>query len=67
MYIVFVDFTKAFDTVNRNFLFKILGKLGCPPNFIRLVEAFHTQVNARLLVDRALTDPFQYNSGVEQG
>ena len=26
MYIVFVDFIKAFDTVNREFLFKILGK-----------------------------------------
>ena len=28
LYMVFVDFTKAFDTVNREFLFKILGKLG---------------------------------------
>ena len=67
MYIVFVDFTKAFDTVNREFLFKILGKLGCPSKFIRLVEALYTQVNARLIIDGVLTEPFQYNSGVKQG
>ena len=67
MYIVFVDFIKSFDTVNREFLFKILGKLGCPPKFIRLVEALYTQVNARLLVDGVLTEPFQCNSGVKQG
>ena len=67
MYIVFVDFTKAFDTVNRDFLFKILGKLGCPPKFIRLIQSLYSEVNARLIVDGVLTEPFEYNSGVKQG
>ena len=67
MYIVFVDFTKAFDTVNRDFLFKILGKLGCPPKFIRLFQSLYSEVNARLIVDGVLTEPFEYNSGVKQG
>lgn len=67
MYIVFVDFTKAFDTVNREFLFKILGKIGCPPKFVRLIQSLYTQVNARLVVDGALTEPFEYRSGVKQG
>ena len=58
MYIVFVDFTKAFDTVNRDFLFKILGKLGCPPKFIRLIQSLYSEVNARLIVDGVLTEPF---------
>ena len=31
--IAFVDFTKAFDTVNRELLFIILSKLGCPAKF----------------------------------
>jgi hypothetical protein len=31
---VFVDLTKAFDTVNRKAMWTILRKLGCPPNFI---------------------------------
>ena len=67
MYIVFVDFTKAFDTVNRDFLFKILAKIGCPPKFIRLIKSLYTQVHARLIVDGNLTEPFEYNSGVKQG
>ena len=38
LHIMFIDFTKAFDSVNRDMLFKILGKLGCPPNFIRIIK-----------------------------
>ena len=30
LYFAFVDLTKAFDTVSREGLWKILGKLGCP-------------------------------------
>ena len=67
LYMVFVDFLKAFDTVNREFLFKILGKLGSPPKFIRLIESLYSQVHARLIVDGVLTEPFKYNSGVKQG
>ena len=67
LYIVFVDFTKAFDTVNREFLFKILGKLGCPPKFTRLIHSLYSQVHARLIVDGILTEPFEYNSGAKQG
>lgn len=35
LYIAFVDFTKAFYTVNRELLFSILSKLGCPPKLIQ--------------------------------
>ena len=31
---VFVDLTKAFESVNRETLWKILGKLGCPDHFV---------------------------------
>ena len=33
LYAAFVDLTKAFDTVSRDGLWKILARLGCPPNF----------------------------------
>ena len=67
MYIAFVDFTKAFDTVNRELLYKILGKFGCPPKFIRMIKKLYSNVHARLIVDGELTEPFEYNSGVKQG
>ena len=31
LYAAFVDLTKAFDTVSRDGLWKILARLGCPP------------------------------------
>ena len=67
MYIAFVDFTKAFDTVNRDLLYAILVRLGCPAKLVRIIKKLYTNVHARLVVDDELTSPFEYNSGVKQG
>ena len=67
LYIAFMDFVKAFDTVNRELLFIILRKLGCPPKFIRIIKKLYTDVHARLIVDGELTQSLEYNSGVKQG
>ena len=42
LYLAFVDLTKAFDTVNRDLLWNILRKYGCPPTFIATLQQFHT-------------------------
>ena len=34
LYMTFVDLTKAFDTVSRDGLWKIMAKFGCPPRYI---------------------------------
>ena len=67
LYIVFVDFVKAFDTVYRELLFIILGKLGCPRKFIRIIKKLYSNVHARAIVDGELTRAFEYNCGVKQG
>ena len=67
LYITFIDFTKAFDTVNRQLLFSILEKIGCPPKLINLIKHLYTNVKARLIVDGELSKFFDYNSGVKQG
>ncbi|XP_048575384.1 uncharacterized protein LOC125557119 [Nematostella vectensis] len=41
LYTTFVDLSKAFDTVSRAGLWKIMSKYGCPEKFITLVRAFH--------------------------
>ena len=41
-----VDLTKAFDTVNREGLWSILAKLGCPAKFISIIRSFHDGMKA---------------------
>ena len=45
LYQVFVDLTKAFDTVNRDALWKVMGKLGCPPIFVHMLKELHRDMN----------------------
>ena len=58
LYIAFIDFTKAFDTVNRQLLFSILKKIGCPTKLINLIKLLYTNVKARLIVDGELSKFF---------
>ena len=67
LYMVLVDFTKAFDTVNRDVLWTILGKLGCPAHFTGLVSALHSGMNAFVSLKGKLSDPFKVEKGVKQG
>ena len=67
LYMVFVDFTKAFDTVNRSALWTTLRKLGCPDHFVHLITALHSDMNARVSLKGELGDPFGVKNGVKQG
>ena len=62
-----IDFTKAFDCVNRELLFAILEKLGCPAKLSRVIKKLNTNVHARLIIDGELSEPIKGNSGVKQG
>ena len=67
LYIAFVDFTKAFDSVNRNALWVIMKKMGCPPKFVAILKCLHRDMTVRILVDNELTSEIPYNNGVKQG
>ena len=40
LFVTFVDLTKAFDTVSRKSLYKVLEKNGCPPILLQLIFSF---------------------------
>ena len=67
LYAVFVDLTKAFDTVTRGGLWKILTRLGCSPKFLtilrQLLEGQHGQVKH----NGPLSGSFPISNGVKQG
>ena len=67
LYTTFVDLTKAFDTVSREGLWKIMAKFGCPSKFINMVRQLHDGMQARVLNDGESSDAFPVTNGVKQG
>ena len=67
LYMVFVDLTKAFDTINRPLMWMVLERLGCPPNFLGIIRSLHEGAMARVMGDGAKSDPFEVCAGVRQG
>ena len=63
----FVDLTKAFDTVSRDGLWKIMAKFGCSPCYIAMVRQFHDGIQARVQNDGEYSEPFPVTNGVKQG
>ncbi|XP_069166810.1 uncharacterized protein [Procambarus clarkii] len=63
LYIAFIDFTKAFDLVCRDELFKILTKIGCPPTLLSMIQPFHKDMKGTVVYDSSTSEPFNINSG----
>nr|VZI31873.1 unnamed protein product [Spirometra erinaceieuropaei] len=67
LYSTFVDLTKAFDTVNREGLWKIMQKFGCPERFTQMVRQLHDGMMARVMDNGAVSEAFAVTNGVKQG
>ena len=63
----FIDLSKAFDTVNRDLLWLVLGRFGCPDTFVAMARAFHVDMRASVVVGGEETVPFSVELGVKQG
>ncbi|CAG2209988.1 unnamed protein product [Mytilus edulis] len=64
---VFVDFKKAYDTVNRNLLFNDLNDLGISKHFLCVIKAIYSQVECAIKLNGHMTEWFSVNSGLKQG
>ena len=67
LYMAFIDLTKAFDTVHRPTLWKVLTKIGCPDKLVNMIRLFHEGMRASVLVDGEFTEDFEVKTGVKQG
>ncbi|BHF85319.1 hypothetical protein SprV_1002848200 [Sparganum proliferum] len=61
------DLTKAFNTVNREGLWKIMQKFGCPERFTQMVRQLHDGMVARVTDNGAVSEAFAVTNGVKQG
>ena len=66
-YAAFMDLTKAFDTVSREGLWRILGKLGCPPRFLSILQQLHIGQKGQVKHNGEFSDSFPIENGVKQG
>ena len=64
---VFIDLTKAYDTINREALWKVISSLGMPSKIINIIQAFHNGMHASVKVEDGESTPFAISNGLRQG
>jgi hypothetical protein len=67
LYVAFIDFEKAFDSINRNLLWPILLKNGIKGKLFRCVKSMYECVKARVRCGAVLTDYIRCSAGLKQG
>ena len=67
IYFCFIDYTKAFDCVDHNKLWKILEKMGIPDHLTCLLRNLYAGQEATVRTGYGTTDLFQIWKGVSQG
>ncbi|KAF1326320.1 Rxlr effector protein, partial [Globisporangium splendens] len=65
--IVMLDFMKAYDTLDRDFLYLVLSKFGFGRQFVDLVRRMHSDTTAQYLVNGELSKVWEVKSGIRQG
>ena len=69
LYLCFVDYEKAFDSIHRSTLWKIMRCYGKPPTckIVRMVQVMHTNCTSAVVDGDGRTEWFEVKSGVRQG
>ena len=67
IYVNFVDFRKAFDSVIREKLWVIMKEYGIPSLYINIIRDLYDQSSSCILEGNRTSDWFEVRSGVKQG
>ena len=67
IYFCFIDYTKAFDCVDHNKLWKTLQEMGIPDYLTCLLKNLYAGQEATVRTGHGTTDWFQIGKGVRQG
>ena len=65
--ILFVDFSKAFDSIHRGKMMKILKAYGIPEQLVSAISLLYEKTRAKVLSPDGETDYFEILAGVLQG
>ena len=67
IYFCFIDYTKDFDSVDHNQLWKILEEMGIPDHLTCLLRNLYAGQEATVITEHETTDWFQIGKRVLQG
>lgn len=67
LFMAFVDLSKAFDSVHRDLLWRVLLHYGCPVKFVNILRQFHDGMMAKVTIGGLESAPFKVATGVRQG
>ena len=67
LYVNFVDYENAFDSLDRETLWKILRHYGVPVKLVNMIKHSYEGMPCRVIHDGQLTENFEIRTGVRQG
>jgi exonuclease III len=65
--ITFIDFEKAFDSLDHDAIFRTLQFIGLPTSFINTIKDMLSNTNVCIHINHSLTKPIAIQRGVKQG
>ena len=60
----FIDFEKAFDSIDRDTLWKLLRHYGIPPKIVTLIQKMYDGISCKVLNEGRLTHSFEIKTGM---
>ena len=67
LYINFIDFEKAFDSISRDVLWRLLRHYGLPDKIVTIIRVLYEGFSAQVVHNGQKTQPLDMRTGVRQG
>ena len=67
LYTCFIDYSKAFDCVQHEVLWKIMIEMGFPVHIIKLIKSLYDEQQASVRINGETSEWFKVGQGVRQG
>ena len=67
VYMNFIDFLKAFDSLDRKSMFKLLAHYGVPEKIVRMIQCIYKDFKCKVIHKGKLSPTFPVETGVRQG
>ena len=63
----FIDYEKAFDSIEHFSIFEALRKINVNETYVKILENIYKRATARVHLDNHVSEPFTIERGVRQG